>query len=195
MYSERVIHGEIYKARPDVVAVCHHHSPAMLPYCITGEPMVAVYHLGAVIGSHVPFWDSQDEFGDTNLLVRKPEEGASLARALGDHNMVLMRRHGATVVGSDLRQLVFRTIFGAATPNSTQASCLDGSACLRPVKSTWRAMCSNTCRTYRARAWEYWLTGSRTRRKLPPRERQGAARKVAGVRKAGAKTAQKGKRR
>ena len=64
-------------------------------------------------GERAPFWDSRDEFGDTNLLVVKPEEGASLARALGSHSVVLMRRHGATVVGGNLRELVFRTIYSA----------------------------------------------------------------------------------
>ena len=63
-----------------------------------------VFHLAAVIG-HVPFWDQRDEFGDTNMLVVKPEEGASLARALGPHWMVLMRRHGATVAGTSIREL------------------------------------------------------------------------------------------
>jgi ribulose-5-phosphate 4-epimerase/fuculose-1-phosphate aldolase len=195
MYSERVIHGEIYKARPDVVAVCHHHSPAMLPYCITGEPMVAVYHLGAVIGSHVPFWDSQDEFGDTNLLVRKPEEGASLARALGDHNMVLMRRHGATVVGSDLRQLVFRTIYGCRNAEyQTQAKLVGRIGMLTPGEIDMAAMLQQQPNTV-ARAWEYWLTRLDKRGALPPRERSAPARKGAGVRKAGAKIRKKGKRR
>jgi ribulose-5-phosphate 4-epimerase/fuculose-1-phosphate aldolase len=110
-YMERVIHGEIYKARPDVNAVCHHHAPAIMPFVIAGVPLMPVFHLGAAMGRSAPFWDSRDEFGDTNLLVAKPEEGASLARALGSHSVVLMRRHGATVVGSALRELVFRTIY------------------------------------------------------------------------------------
>jgi ribulose-5-phosphate 4-epimerase/fuculose-1-phosphate aldolase len=111
LYSERVIHGEIYKARPDVNAVVHHHAHAVLPYAISGREMVPVFHLGSVLGSKVPFWDQRDEFGDTNMLVVKPEEGASLARALGPHWIVLMRRHGATVAGTSLRQLAFRTVF------------------------------------------------------------------------------------
>jgi ribulose-5-phosphate 4-epimerase/fuculose-1-phosphate aldolase len=111
LYSERVIHGEIYKARPDVNAVCHHHAHAVLPYAISGRELVPVFHLGAVLG-HVPFWDQRDEFGDTNMLVTKPEEGASLARALGQNSTVLMRRHGATVAGDSLRQLAFRCVFG-----------------------------------------------------------------------------------
>jgi ribulose-5-phosphate 4-epimerase/fuculose-1-phosphate aldolase len=111
LYSERVIHSEVYKARSDVIAVCHHHAPAVLPFCVAGKPIVPVFHLGAVIGRETPFWDQHDEFGDTNLLVIKPEEGASLARALGPHPVVLMRRHGATVVGDTLKHLVLRSIF------------------------------------------------------------------------------------
>src|SRR5262249_16991802 len=111
LYAERVIHGEIYKARPDVVAVAHHHAPAVMPFCISGDPIVPFFQPGAAMGAVAPFWDSRDEFGDTNLLVVKPAEGASLARALGKHSMVLMRRHGATVVGSSLRELVFRAIY------------------------------------------------------------------------------------
>jgi len=112
LYSEKVIHGEIYKARPDVNAVVHHHAHTVLPFAISGQQIVPVFHLGAVIG-HVPFWDQRDEFGDTNMLVVKPEEGASLARALGPNWMVLMRRHGATVAGTSIRELIFRTVFGS----------------------------------------------------------------------------------
>jgi len=75
LYGERVIHGCIYQARPDVNAVCHHHSPSVLPFCITGIELVPVFHMGAVLGTAAPFWDSRDEFGDTNMLVVKPEEG------------------------------------------------------------------------------------------------------------------------
>ena len=72
-----------------------------------------VYHLGATLGEKVPLWDARDEFGDTTLIVAKPEEGASLARALGENWIVLMRRHGATVAGISLEELTFRTIYTA----------------------------------------------------------------------------------
>src|SRR6201989_1081906 len=111
LYSEMVIHGAIYKARPDVNSVCHHHAPAVLPFCATGVELVPLFHLGGTLGTKVPFWDSRDEFGDTNLLVRTPEEGASMARALGPYAIVLLRRHGATVVGPSVRACVFRSIY------------------------------------------------------------------------------------
>jgi HCOMODA/2-hydroxy-3-carboxy-muconic semialdehyde decarboxylase len=113
LYGERVIHGEVFKARPDVMAVCHHHAPSILPFCVSGAELKPVYHLGATMGDVVPFWDSRDEFGNTSLIVKEPEEGASLARALGPHWTVLMRRHGATVAGRTLEELVFRCVYTA----------------------------------------------------------------------------------
>src|SRR5438876_383786 len=93
LYSEMVIHGEIYKARPDVNSVCHHHAPAVLPFCAPGVELVPLFHLGGTLGAKVPFWDRRDEFGDTNPLVRTPDGGASHARELGPHFMLLLRRH------------------------------------------------------------------------------------------------------
>src|SRR4030081_336824 len=50
LFAERVIHGCIYEARPDVMAVCHHHAAAVMPFCIAGVPIVPVFHLGAAAG-------------------------------------------------------------------------------------------------------------------------------------------------
>jgi len=156
LYGERVIHGGIYQARPDVNAVCHHHAPSILPFCISGTELKPVYHLGATLGEKVPFWDARDEFGDTTLIVAKPEEGASLARALGPYWIVLMRRHGATVAGTTLEELTFRTIYtarnaalqiqahalGHVSPLNLAETRLAGEYNLRPGPV--------------ARAWEYW---------------------------------------
>ena len=95
------------------MSVCHHHCPAFMPLLATGTDYVPIFHLGAVGGIQPPFWDQRDEFGDTNMLVVKPEEGASLARALGKHWMVLMKRHGVTVAGTSVRDCVFRSVFSA----------------------------------------------------------------------------------
>jgi ribulose-5-phosphate 4-epimerase/fuculose-1-phosphate aldolase len=156
LYAERVIHGCIYQARKDVMAVCHHHAPAIMPFAIAGKPIVPVFHVGAAMGDEVPFWDQHDEFGDTNLLVVKPEEGRSLARALGQHSAVLMNRHGATVAGGSLKELVSRSIFmcqnaeyqfralmlGTATPLHRGETKLAGTISLMP--------------SVIARTWEYW---------------------------------------
>jgi len=156
-YSERVIHGCIYQARSDVIAVCHNHAPAVLPFCVAGKAIVPVFHVGATIGEQTPFWDQADEFGDTNLLVTKPEEGQSLARALGKHSVVLMRRHGATVVGGGLKELVSRSIFLCQNAEYQMRAYLLGTPSpLRPgeVKLAGGV---NVMPTVVSRTWEYWV--------------------------------------
>jgi HCOMODA/2-hydroxy-3-carboxy-muconic semialdehyde decarboxylase len=156
LYAERVIHGEIYKARPDVMAVVHHHAPAVMPFCISGEELQPVMHLGAVIGHKVPMWDQYDEFGDTNLLLVKPEEGASLARALGSAPLVLMKGHGATVVGTSIQELVFRAIYSCRNAEyQYMAKMLGNVTPLRPGEVEMAGQI-NSMPTATFRTWEYW---------------------------------------
>ena len=155
-YSERVIHGEIYKARPEVMAVCHHHCPAFMPLLATGIDYVPIFHLGAVGGIKPPFWDQQDEFGDTNMLVVKPEEGASLARALGPHWMVLMERHGVTVAGTSVRDCVFRCVFSARNAEyQVRAMTIGTASSLSPGETELAGGISKKT-TGLDRSWEYW---------------------------------------
>lgn len=155
-YIERVIHGEIYKARPDVMAVCHHHSPDMLPYAISGVELQPVFIMGAAMGTKAPFWDQRDEFGDTNLLVSKPEEGRSLARALGPHWLVIMRRHGATVAGRSLHEVMFRTIYSVRNAAlMTEAKTL-GIPMPLSAGEIERSAATNLQPGQIARAWDYW---------------------------------------
>jgi ribulose-5-phosphate 4-epimerase/fuculose-1-phosphate aldolase len=156
LYSELVIHGCIYQARPDVHSVCHHHAVSVLPYCISGVELVPVMHLGTVLGGKVPFWDSRDEFGDTPLLVTTPEQGRSHARALGDHWMVLLRRHGATVAGRSLRECVFRAIYACRNAElQSRALGLGRVSTLSPGEAELCGSHSLTPRTL-GRTWEYW---------------------------------------
>ncbi|WP_439496699.1 class II aldolase/adducin family protein [Bosea sp. (in: a-proteobacteria)] len=113
VFAERCIHSAIYRARPDVMAVCHHHAPEIMPFCASGIALVPVFHLGATMGATVPLWDSQDDFGDTNLIVSTRDQGDSLARTLGANWTVLMRGHGATVAARSVKEAVFRSIYGA----------------------------------------------------------------------------------
>jgi ribulose-5-phosphate 4-epimerase/fuculose-1-phosphate aldolase len=173
-YGERVIHGEIFKARPDVNAVVHHHSGAVLPFCMTGEPLVPLFHLGATMGETVPFWDQRDDFGDTNLLVIKPEEGASLARALGPHWTVLMRRHGATVAGTTLEEAVFRSINGCLNAEYQLRAMAIGTISPLNAAEARDASAFNLQPRPMARAWEYWTLRLGERGKFPAARRAAA---------------------
>jgi HCOMODA/2-hydroxy-3-carboxy-muconic semialdehyde decarboxylase len=156
LFSELVIHGCIYQARPDVQSVCHHHAVSVLPYCISGVELVPVMHLGASLGGKVPFWDSRDEFGDTPLVVTTPEQGRSHARALGNHWMVLLRRHGATLAGRSIRECVFRSIYTCRNAElQSRAMAMGSISTLSPGEQELCSSHSLTPRTL-GRAWQYW---------------------------------------
>ena len=169
LFAERVIHGCIFEARRDVMAVCHHHAPAVLPFAIAGVPIMPVFHLGAAVGETVPFWDQRDEFGDTNLLVVKPEEGRSLARALGGYAAVLMIHHGATVVGRDLRELVSRTIFMCRNAEFQLQAQMLGKVVPLSSGEAKLAGSLNALPNVVGRTWEYWTMRLAEAGRLPPR--------------------------
>jgi HCOMODA/2-hydroxy-3-carboxy-muconic semialdehyde decarboxylase len=82
-----------------------------MPFCLADLKLRVVTQLGATIGKVVPIWDQREEFGATDHLVTRDVEAESLAKCLGANNLLLMKRHGATVVGGSLRELVFRSIY------------------------------------------------------------------------------------
>jgi ribulose-5-phosphate 4-epimerase/fuculose-1-phosphate aldolase len=113
VYLERYIHGEIYRARPDVMAVVHSHSPAVVPFGIVrGVKLRPVCHMSGFLGADAPVFEIRCCAGESSdLLIRNRSLGAELARSLDDRPVVLMRGHGSTVVGSTLRQAVFRAVY------------------------------------------------------------------------------------
>jgi ribulose-5-phosphate 4-epimerase/fuculose-1-phosphate aldolase len=113
-YLERFIHGEIYRARPDVVAVVHSHSPSVIPFGATGNRLRPIYHMAGFLGSGSTTFDIREKFGDTDMLIRNSELGKALAESLGSCSCVLMRGHGSTTVGNSIEQAVFRAIYGEA---------------------------------------------------------------------------------
>jgi ribulose-5-phosphate 4-epimerase/fuculose-1-phosphate aldolase len=109
--GERFIHGEIYKARPDVKAVVHCHTPALIPFGVTGVKLRPLYHMSAFIVDEVPIFDIQNDFGITNMLIHNSAQGHALAQTLGDKPAALMRGHGAVIVGESVQQVVPRSVY------------------------------------------------------------------------------------
>lgn len=112
-YLERYIHSEIYRARPDVMAVVHSHSPSVVPFSVvTGVPLRPLSHTCGFLGEGVPIFEIRDHAGEaSDLLIRNPALGVALAKSLEDHAAILMRGHGSTVVGATLRQTVFQAVY------------------------------------------------------------------------------------
>jgi ribulose-5-phosphate 4-epimerase/fuculose-1-phosphate aldolase len=111
-YVERFIHAEIFRAREDVGAVVHSHSPAMIPFGVTPAVLTPIYHMAASMGDVVPVFEIREAAGDaSDMLVRDSHLGAELARSLATNTVVLMRGHGSTVVGRTVREAVFTTVY------------------------------------------------------------------------------------
>lgn len=110
-YAERYIHGAIYMARPEINSVSHHHAHSVIPFSLTAIPLRPAFHMASVTGSETPVWDSQPEFGDTNMLVDTLEMGHSLARALGTNPTALLRGHGAVCAAPNLRAICMVSIY------------------------------------------------------------------------------------
>jgi HCOMODA/2-hydroxy-3-carboxy-muconic semialdehyde decarboxylase len=114
LYLERYIHSELYKARPDVMAVVHNHSPAVLPFTIArGARLRAACHMCGFLGADgPPVFEIRDAAGDaSDLLIRNRELGAALAASMGQSRVVLMRGHGCTIVAESLKVAVYRSVY------------------------------------------------------------------------------------
>jgi len=112
-YLERFIHGEIYKARPDVQSIVHCHTPSLVSFCVCQATLRPVYHMSGFLGHGVGRFEIREIAGMTDMLVTSPELGRALARSLGDYQIVLMRGHGATIAGQTIKHTVFRANYAA----------------------------------------------------------------------------------
>ena len=112
-YVERFIHSEIYRARPEVMAVVHSHSPSVIPFgVVTGVPLRAVFHMGSFLRTNTPVFEIRSAAGTgSDMLIRDRKLGAALAHSIGTSAVVLMRGHGSTTIGTSLRQVVFRAVY------------------------------------------------------------------------------------
>ena len=111
-YLERFIHSEIYKARPDVVAIVHSHSPAIIPFGVTRATLRPVCHMSGFLGFSTPVFDIRDTAGENNdMLVRSNALGKALADSLGKNDFALMRGHGSITVAKSLKLVVARAIW------------------------------------------------------------------------------------
>ena len=113
VYLERFIHGEIFRARPDINAVVHSHSPSLVPFTVVPSvPFRPVAHMCGFLGAGAGRFEIRDTAGAaTDLLIRDGKLGRALAASLGSHSVVLMRGHGSTTVGASLKQVVYRAVY------------------------------------------------------------------------------------
>jgi ribulose-5-phosphate 4-epimerase/fuculose-1-phosphate aldolase len=110
-YAERYIHAAIYRVRSDVKAIVHSHSPDIIPFSVTGTILRPVYHVSAFLRLGAPIFDTQENFGDTDMLIRDNKLGDALAKALGNSGIGLIRGHGFVAVADSTPIVVYRAIY------------------------------------------------------------------------------------
>ena len=154
-YLERFLHGEIYRQRPDVMAIVHSHSDAVIPFGITRSAMKPVYHMASFLYTGVPVFEIRKTRKDNDLLIRDNELGQELAKSLGKCSCVLMRGHGMTVVGDSLPEAVFRAVYTQTNARlQTAAGTLQGPIEFLSEEEGKRATLTN--RGTVERPWELW---------------------------------------
>lgn len=156
-FYERFIHGEIYRARPDIMAVVHSHSPSVIPFGLVDVPMQAMFHNAAFIAEGVPVFDIRDKFGATNMLCGDTPKAAELAAVMGRQDIVLMRAHGAVACGSTLQLAVFRAVYteiNARIQHWTMA--LGGGAPPAALDAEEGRLADVVNEVAARRAWDFW---------------------------------------
>ena len=167
-FIERFLHGEIYRKRPDVMAIAHGHCPSVIPFGLVATPMRATYHNAAFLAAGVPVFDIRDRFGATDIVISGSEKGAALAEALGDKSVVLLRAHGVVVVAPSLQAAVFRAVFTEISARvQLQAAVLGGPIAALDAEEGRKADAINLATV--GRSWELW----KRRVPPPPRLRRG----------------------
>jgi len=156
-YLERFIHGAVYEARPEAVAVVHAHAEDVLPFGITSAPLRPVIHSGSFMGEQVPVWDIRERFGDTNLLVTNMAQGRDLTKTLSTHSVALMRGHGFVAAARSLIEVVRMSVYVPRNARVQMAAMQLGA-----VKPLSRGEIEARNAGYKPhspetrRAWEYW---------------------------------------
>jgi ribulose-5-phosphate 4-epimerase/fuculose-1-phosphate aldolase len=154
-FLERYIHGEIYRARPEVMAVVHSHSPSVIPFGVTRTKLRPVYHMGSFLWSGAPVFDIRKVREENDLLIRDIPLGKALAGSLGKCNCVLMRGHGMTVIGDSVPEAVFRAIYTEMNARlQLQATQLKAPIEFLSEEEGRRSQASN--RGTLERPWELW---------------------------------------
>jgi len=95
--SETALHIWVYRARPDVMAVCHGHPAMSTLFSVVDRPFVAVRNFGYRF-SNLPV------HADTTHI-RTADQGKAVAETLAEHRACLLRAHGTVVAATSVPEL------------------------------------------------------------------------------------------
>jgi HCOMODA/2-hydroxy-3-carboxy-muconic semialdehyde decarboxylase len=157
LYYERFIHGEIYKARPDVNAIVHSHSPTVVPFSAIKIPLQPLLHNAAFLSFGVPVFEIRRMVSNSDLMISTPALGAGLAKALGPKaDVVLLRGHGDAVVGPSLPVAVFRAYYTEINARQQAQAIALGGAAVTYISPEEAVVTDKEMQHAAGRPWELW---------------------------------------
>ena len=101
---ETFLHGQIFKARPDVMAVVHAHTPEFVAFGMSWVPL----YWGP--NRPVPVWDIRPVNNGRSGIVSSNPLGQSMAETLGDNDAVLLWGHGISLTARSLPEAIHRSV-------------------------------------------------------------------------------------
>jgi 3-hydroxy-2-methylpyridine-4,5-dicarboxylate 4-decarboxylase len=163
-YSERIIHGAIYKVRPEVNSVIHAHPMPIITLSVLDMPVQIIAHPASIFYEGVPVYDEYDfrSQKSTGMLVQTKEEGDRVARKLGKSMAVLMRGHGYNVVGKNVPS----TVQAAINLRDNVVIQLAAMQYGKPKSLSYdEAKTAAAALSGSERAWNYWV--ARVKKSMP----------------------------
>ena len=157
-YLERFIHSEIYRLRPEIQAIVHSHSPAVIPFgVVAGAALRPIYHMSSFLGAGVPVFEIREAGGPaTDMLIRDAPLGAALAKNLGQAAVGLLRGHGNVVVGGSIREVVFRAVYTEVNARLQTDAMRLGAGEIAFLNDEEARSSMETNRGQHGRPWELW---------------------------------------
>jgi ribulose-5-phosphate 4-epimerase/fuculose-1-phosphate aldolase len=98
------VHQAFYQARPDVGAVIHFHSPHVILLTVIGQTIRPMHNYSAIFYEGVPVFEGTGQ-------VETPERAAEIARLTGPSKAILLRGHGAVVVGKSIPEVCILALY------------------------------------------------------------------------------------
>jgi HCOMODA/2-hydroxy-3-carboxy-muconic semialdehyde decarboxylase len=167
--GERFIHCRIYAAHPELQSVIHTHDLAVIPFGIARVPLRPVVAQAGFLPLETPLFEVRDAYASNEtkrgVLVTNATLGDALAARLGKNPVVLMARHGETVVGRSVREATVRTLYTSINAKA-QFAALQLSPKITPMDEPELAL--NATENFDSdRPWQNYAS------RLPAGQRQG----------------------
>ncbi|SDW74370.1 Ribulose-5-phosphate 4-epimerase/Fuculose-1-phosphate aldolase [Roseicitreum antarcticum] len=157
---ETVLHAEIFRARPDVQAILHCHLELAISFTL-------MKNVGLVpVRSRAVRWRSGIPTHPDPSLIRRKEQGESLAATLGHHNAALLRSHGMVLVAESVPALYIDALHFKANARA-QMSVLQAGQTLVPMTEAEMDMIDSPREFHIAKLWNFYVRKARASRIIP----------------------------